>query len=79
MLQGEHSATLSTFIELPSVIKIFILYIFEWPYYTGFTVLACIYKQRVKLCVDPALIWIYNVSDHNISGLSMERVDVELV
>ena len=42
MLQGEHSAILSTFIKLPSVIKIFVLSIFEWPFYTGFTVLcAC--------------------------------------
>ena len=38
MLQGEHSAILSTFIRLAFVIKIFILPIFEWPFYTGFTV-----------------------------------------
>ena len=38
MLQGEHSATLSTFIKLPFVIKIFALSIFEWPPKTGFTV-----------------------------------------
>ena len=31
MLQGEHSAILSTFIKLPFVFKIFILSIFEWP------------------------------------------------
>ena len=29
---------LSTFIKLPFVIKIFILSIFEWPFYTGFNV-----------------------------------------
>ena len=40
MLQGEHSAILWTFIKLPFVIKIFILSIFEWPFYTGFTVYA---------------------------------------
>ena len=39
MLQGEHSAILSTLIKLQFVIKIFILSIFEWPFYTGFTVL----------------------------------------
>ena len=34
----EHSAILSTFIKLPLiVIKIFVLSIFEWPFYTGFT------------------------------------------
>ena len=38
MLQGEHSAILSTFIKLPFVIKIFVLSIFEWPFYTSFTV-----------------------------------------
>ena len=38
MLQGEHSAILSTFIKLPFVIKIFVLSIFERPFYTGFTV-----------------------------------------
>ena len=27
-----------TFIKLPFVIKIFVLSIFEWPFYTGFTV-----------------------------------------
>ena len=38
MLQGEHSAKLSTFIQPPFVIKIFVLSIFEWPLKTGFTV-----------------------------------------
>ena len=33
------SAILLTFIKLPFVIKIFILSVFEWPFYTGFTVL----------------------------------------
>ena len=35
MLQGEHFAILLTFIKLPFVIKIFVLSIFEWPFYTG--------------------------------------------
>ena len=39
MLQGEHSAILSTFIKLPFIIKIFVLYIFERPFYIGFTVI----------------------------------------
>ena len=37
MLQGKHSAILLTFIKLPFVIKIFVLSIIEWPFYTGFT------------------------------------------
>ena len=35
----EHSAILSTFRKLPFHITIFVLSIFEWPIYTGFTVL----------------------------------------
>ena len=38
MLQGEHSAILLTFIRLPFFIKIFVLFNFEWPFYTGCTV-----------------------------------------
>ena len=38
MLQGEHSAILSTFIQLPFVTKIFVLSIVEWQLKTGFTV-----------------------------------------
>ena len=34
------SAILSAFIKLPFVIKIFVLSMFEWPFYTGFTVLV---------------------------------------
>ena len=34
----EHSAIRSTFIKLPFFIKIFVLSIFERPFYTGFTV-----------------------------------------
>ena len=37
-IAGKHSAILLTFIKLPFVIKIFVLIIFEWPFYTGFTV-----------------------------------------
>ena len=38
MFQGEHSVILLTFIKLPFVIKIFVFSIFEWLFYTGFTV-----------------------------------------
>ena len=34
----EHSAILLTFIRLPFVIKFFVLYIFECPFYKGFAV-----------------------------------------
>ena len=35
MLQGKYSAIRSTFIKLSFVIKIFVLSIFEWPFFTG--------------------------------------------
>ena len=38
MLQGEHSAILLTFIKLPVVVMIFVLSIFERPFYTDLTV-----------------------------------------
>ena len=46
MLQGEHSAILSTFVKLPFFIKIFVLSIFEWQFYTGFTVLQTINRYK---------------------------------
>ena len=45
MLQRELSAILLTFNKLPFVIKIFFLSIFEWPFYTGFTVLIIDYDR----------------------------------
>ena len=39
MLPLEHPAILLTFIKLPFVIKIFVLSIFEWLFYTGFSVI----------------------------------------
>ena len=49
MLQGEHSAIFSTFIKLPLVINIFVLSIFEWPFYTGFTLINVTYCGRVSV------------------------------
>ena len=45
MLPLEHSAILSTFINLPSL---FCHFCFEWPFYTGFTVVD----------LDLAVVWI---------------------
>ena len=47
MLQGEHSAILSTFIKELFVIKIFVLSIFEWPFYTGFSVVQNLAKKKL--------------------------------
>ena len=52
MLQGEHSAILSTFIKLPFVVKIFVLSIFEWLFYTGFTVCQYSNVTLVNVYVD---------------------------
>ena len=45
ILQGEHSAILSTFIKLQFVIKRFVLSISVWPLKTGFTVF---WKETMK-------------------------------
>ena len=56
MLQVEHSAILLTFNKLPFVIKIFVLSIFEWLFYTGFTV----YDLRISnQSSDAILFWIH--------------------
>ena len=46
ILQEEHSSILLTFIKLSFVIKIFVLSIFEWLFYTGFTSLALCLLQK---------------------------------
>ena len=45
----EHSAILLTFIKLPFVIKIFVLSVFEWLFYTGFTAIVV---QAYSLKID---------------------------
>ena len=67
MLHGEHSAILSTFIKLPFVIKIFVLSIFEWPFYTDL-----LYHQS-PYCLDN------NLRDKNISELVNQTCDPLLV
>ena len=52
MLPGEHSAILSTIIKLPIVIKIYVLSIFESPFYKGFTD-----KPNVPFCVVNSFIF----------------------
>ena len=47
MLQGEHSAILSTFIKLAVVIKNFVLSIFDRPFYTGLTLRLTFNDQKL--------------------------------
>ena len=54
MLEREHSAILSTFIKLAVVIKTFVLSIFEWLFYTGFTVSE--FNNKVVLLIFSVLI-----------------------
>ena len=50
ILPLEHSALLSTFIKLsPFVIRIFVLSIFEWPLYTGFTTTELAGKVKMAM------------------------------
>ena len=51
MLQVEHSAICMTFIKLSFVVKIVVLSIFEWPFYTGFTVSGFIEKDSEDISV----------------------------
>ena len=51
MLQGEHSAKLSTFIKLSFVTKIFVFSIFEWSLKTGFTVIQWAFYMIKKTCL----------------------------
>ena len=55
MLQGEHSAILSTFIKLPYVIKIFVLSICEWSLKTGFTVYDILFAALWAMSFEPGM------------------------
>ena len=58
MLQGEHSAILSTFIEPPFVFKTFVLFTFGWLLKTVFTVkqlfflISISYKDRFRVILN---------------------------
>ena len=52
MLQGEHSAILSTFIKLPFIFKTFVMSIFERLFYTGFTVSRKKPAQMIKYTIQ---------------------------
>ena len=70
MLQGEHYAILSTFIKLPFVIKIFVLCILEWPFYTGFSVFIGFSDVNVRVNGRTPLLMF---CDALMSSVSMEH------
>ena len=76
MLQGEHSAILSTFIKLAFVIKIFVLSIFEWPLKTGFTVFLNDNHFQIRT-PDNGVILFYNRSQ-NLRFLSSMSIFEQL-
>ena len=78
MLQGEHSAILLTFIKLPFVTKIFVLSIFEWSFYTGFTVECFVSSNFMHLLLQIGDILFYifshaivHATHLNIAGLHL--------
>ena len=56
MLQGEHFAILLTCIKPPFVIRIFVLSIFEWPFYTSFTVIYFIIFSDKQTILSPVVL-----------------------
>ena len=71
MLQGEHSAILSTFIKLPFVTMIFVLSIFEWLFYTGFTVPYLFRSGSSEY--SPITLSIYNVFTYELTEKKVRK------
>ena len=61
MLQGKHSAILSTFIKLPFVIKTFVLSFFEWQIYTGFTVIAKFNDKNIVFSIQSSAFCVHGL------------------
>ena len=79
----EHFAILSTYINLPFAIQIFVLSIFEWPFYTGFTVFLSLNvvfilaniadHDEMQLLLH--FIWVFTVCQRSRIGVSsIQRV-----
>ena len=68
---AECSATLSTFIKLPFVIKTFVLTNFEWPLYTGFTVK--LFLSYLSFLIDSVFL---NFSSHDSLSSAMSFSDI---
>ena len=75
---AEHSAILSTFIKLPVVIKTFVLSIFEWSFYTGFTVFLDSTRKYGLICKTDKITWVV-LKFHKIWAVSnFERIKCHL-
>ena len=70
---------LSTFVKLPFVITIFVLSIFEWPFYTGFTVhnfQMIVYNLKKKSNVRNACITLNTVNSKKIAKILFLRIEL---
>ena len=75
MLQGEHSAIRLAFIKLPFVIKIYVLSVFEWPFYTSFTVrVICVHITLHVRAVYRLLLEVVNIYDYQCLVLLFELI-----
>ena len=63
MLQGEHSAILSTFIKLPLVFKIFVLPIFERRFTQGLLYSTAVQYVAIICTLVAAIIYMYKIKD----------------
>ena len=71
----EHSEILLTFINLPFVLKTFILSIFKWPLKTGFTICQTVWmKLRPNVLSD--LIWVQSVCKGYQQRTNVVNIDV---
>ena len=59
-MQGEHSVILSTFNKLQFVIKIFVLSIFEWPFYSGLLFYCLLLSNHVCVVMGLCLALCYD-------------------
>ena len=69
MLQREHSAILSTFISYENVINNFVLSIFDWPFYTGFTVVPL-----TVLLYSISTLSIRDMKQHNMYIMKIQKI-----
>ena len=85
MLQGEHSALLSTSIKLQFPIKTLVLSIFKWPLKTGFTVYpynnpawgicVCLQVQEIREMIDKIACNVEEVKMKHSTILSAPQTD----
>ena len=66
----EHSAILLTFIKPPLIIKIFVLSIFEWLFYTGFTVHVNLAFGTYCMCTEVTFKRLYRYIQGGYRGVN---------